>query len=245
MKKLKRTLFVVMVLLLFVLVACGGNESTDAEKEENAKEVEGNLTDSGMPIVNDPIELDFFTSKSGTTNEYDWNELFLWNEYADMTNIKINWTDQVHMDSLSEKVNLALASGSLPDVFYASGISTIDLDKYGQQGSFIELNDLIDEHAPNLKAFLDENPNVLSALTFPNGKIYSMPSLQAEDFLSIRIGAMPWYNKDWLETLEMDIPETTDEYYEYLKAVKTENPSGDPNLKETPYGGTSMNHMVG
>ena len=217
MSREKLLLVVFATFLSILLVACGGKDKTNEEQEKEREKAEGNLAESGMPIVKEPITLDFFTAKSHVNLSKDWNDLMLWNKYADMTNIEVNWVEQVSMETLSEKRNLALAGGNLPDVFYASNISNVDLFNYGQQGTFIELNDLIEKHAPNLQKFLDDNPDIKKGLTFPNGKIYSLPSLRDEDFLSIRIGAMPWFNKDWLDNLGMNIPETTEEFYQYLK----------------------------
>src|SRR5690625_5922628 len=78
-----------------------------------------------MPIVEESIELDVFAGKSATTAD-DWNDVLLLNEYKDMSNIDIKW-NQVPADGLDEKRNLALASGDLPDAFYAANISIADL----------------------------------------------------------------------------------------------------------------------
>lgn len=235
------SLFLITISVIIVLIACNSEDISQVQEETWESE---NLTESGMPIVNETLTLNFFTAKSDVNVPHDWNELMMWNEYEEMTNINVNWDEQVSMDALEERRNLALVNEFLPDVFYASGLSNIDLYKYGQQGAFIELNNLIDNHAPNLKALLDENPEILKGLTFPDGKIYSLPTIREEDFLSLRIGAMPWYNKEWLDNLNMEVPETLDEFYDYLKAVKTENPSGDPDLNEVPYGGTNIDGLV-
>src|SRR5699024_8112632 len=125
-----------------------------------------------------------------------------------MTNIKLDWVEQVTMDGLSEKRNLALAGGNLPDVFYASNLTNSDIFKYGEQGIFLPLKDLIDQYAPNLKAIMEENPNIEKGMTFPDGNIYTMPGLRDNDFLSIRIGARPWIDQTWLDKLDMKAPET-------------------------------------
>src|SRR5699024_6196106 len=103
--------------------------------------------------------------------------------------------------------HLALGSGELPDAFFLAQLTNSDLLKYGDQGMFIPLNDLIDEYAPNLTALMDEDPSIRKAITFPDGNIYSMPALIEEDFLSLRLSARPWINEEWLDELDMDIPD--------------------------------------
>src|SRR5699024_1232233 len=152
----------------------------------------------------------------------------------EMTNIDIEW-EMVPADGLHEKRNLALSSNDLPDVFYAANIPPSDLQKYGDQGTFIPLNDLIDEYAPNLKKVLDENPDIKKGLTLPDGNIYSFPTIYSPDFESLLLGAKGWVNGDWLDQLGMDNPETTEEFYEYLKAVKETDLNGNGENDEIPF----------
>lgn len=236
--KLKKC-FIVMMLMFLILGACSNNNSkSDAKTEEDLD----NLTDSGLPIVEEPIELNIFAGKAPATAD-DWNDVLIWNEYEKMTNIDVNW-DMVPHEGLSEKRNLALASGDLPDAFHSAVIPVPDIFKYGQQGTFIPLNDLIEEHAPNLKKILEAYPEVKKAITFPDGNIYSFPLIYDPEFAALRISEGPWIREDWLEALDMDMPETTDEFYEYLKAVKEGNPSGDESMEEVPFGAQSINGLL-
>ena len=216
-----------------------GSGKDDGNEEASADE--SNVNKTGMPIVDDTIEMEIFTPKPPQHKNNDWNDILIWNTYKDMTNVDVTW-DLVDWDAREEKRNLALGTGDLPDAFFGAELPMADVKKYGDQGTFIELNDLIDEYAPNLKKILEENPDIASAITFPDGKIYSMPSIIAPGSLSINLGARPWINQDWLDELGMDMPETTDEFYEYLKAVKELDPAGDG--KTIPYGGTQIAEMV-
>src|SRR5699024_2897920 len=144
--------------------------------------------------------------------------VLIWNEYEKMTNIDVNW-EMVPHEGLAERRNLSL-SGDLPDAYHSAVIPATDLYKYGNQGTFIRLNDLIDEHAPNFKKILEENPEIEKAITFPDGNIYSFPLIYDPDFSALRISEGPWIREDWLGELGMENPETTEEFYEYLKAVK-------------------------
>lgn len=227
-------------MLVLLLAACS---SKGADKNGKADEEDlDNLTDSGMPIVDDPITLDIFAGKAFSSGK-DWNDIMIWNKYADMTNINVNW-EMVPFNSLKEKRNLALASGDLPDAFHTASLSNLDIFKYGQQGSFIKLNDLIDEYAPNLKKLFEEYPEVEKGITFPDGNIYSFPTIFSPEFESLQLYLKSWIREDWLEALDMDMPETTEEYYQYLKAVKEEDPNGNGKADEIPLGTQSIDSVV-
>ncbi|WP_254846833.1 extracellular solute-binding protein [Oceanobacillus sojae] len=222
--------FIIMAAVPFIaLAACNKENNEDVGGSEEAL---NNLNTEGMPIVDDTVELEIFAGKAATTAD-DWNDVLLLNEYEEMTNMDITW-NMVPADGLEEKRNLALASGDLPDVFYAANLPVSDVQKYGGQGTFIPLNDLIEEYAPNIKKVLDENPDIRKGITFPDGNIYSIPTVYSPDFSSLLIGAKGWVNGDWLEQLDMDNPETTDEFYEYLKAVKETDLNGNGKNDEIP-----------
>lgn len=241
----RNLLILVVTAALLLLVACGGEQTKTKTKDENAPNesasTEG-FNATGMPIVNDTISLEFFVRKTPGTTE-NWNDVMIWNEYEKMTNIDIKW-EQIPNEGLEEKRNLVLASGNLPDAFYSSTMPTLDLMKYGEQGVFIALNDLIDKHAPNLKKIFEQYPEVEKGLTFPDGNIYSFPTIYSPDFTSFLIGARPWINQKWLDQLGMDMPETTDEFYNYLKAVKETDLNGNGKADEIPYGGTSIDGLI-
>lgn len=243
--KMSKLVLIIVTALMLLLSACSSN-STTSKKEEKKPDtkVSENLNETGMPIVKQPVTLNFFTGKSAQNFNSDWNDILVWNKYAEMTNVKVKW-EQVQTDSLAEKRNLALAGGNLPDVFFLAAFPALDIYKYGKQGTFIKLNDLIDQYAPNLKKLMDENPEIRKAVTFPDGNIYSLPSIVSPDFMSVRMAARPWINKNWLEALHMEMPQTTDDLYNFLKAVKETDLNGNGKHDEVPLGGTSMGELVG
>src|SRR5699024_2422115 len=71
----------------------------------------------------------------------------------------------------------------------------------------------------------------------PDGNIYSFPLISDPEFASHRIQARPFINKKWLDELGMDMPKTTDEFYQYLTAVKEE-------LGEVPFGGPYIDTLT-
>lgn len=227
-----------MIPIALTLAACGGEAQEAAESEAPESAVEVNT--EGLPIVNEPVEMEFFVGKGAMNQPHDWNDFLLWNEYEEMTGIQIDW-NQVQTEALEEQRNLSMVQDDLPDVYYLAAFPNTDIYRYGEQGVFLPLNDLIDEYAPNLTALMEENPEIEKAITFPDGNIYSLPSIIEEDFISVRLASRPWINQDWLDELGMEMPETTEEFYEYLVAVKELDPLG--NGETIPLGGTSIDEL--
>ncbi|MBO0991961.1 extracellular solute-binding protein [Bacillus sp. SD088] len=235
--KTKKILFLFLILTMMLLVACSENSSSNNEGKANdtpEKEDTENFNKTGMPIVDEPITLKFMAGKS-PSNTNNYNDVLIWKEYKKLTNIEIDW-ELVPTEGLTEKRNLALAGGNLPDVFYTAHVSNSDLLKYGEQGTFVALNDLIEEYMPNLTKLLEEDPKLRAGMTFPDGNIYSLPTIHDAEYLEVRLGMMFWIRQDWLDKLDMKLPETTDEFYDYLKAVKETDLFGDGSGNEIPYG---------
>lgn len=223
----------ILLLLIIFMTACGSNNNIN-ETASNEEELK-NLNETGMPIVDEEITLKFFAGQAPATND-NWNDVLIFNEYEDRSNINIEW-EMVPHQSVAEKRNLALSSGDLPDAFHSTGMPPVDILRYGQQGTFVELNDLIDEYAPNFKKILEDNPLIEQSVTMADGKIYSFPLISDPSFASHRIQARPFILEPLLEELDMDMPETTEEFYEFLSQVKDETDT-------VPFGGPYISTLV-
>ncbi|MBS4192062.1 extracellular solute-binding protein [Bacillus sp. FJAT-49705] len=225
---------------LSVSILLSGCKDKEASTETD-KENKDNLNNTNMPIVKEKIELDGFAARY--LSPQNWEDLMLWKEYEKMTNIHINW-ETVSTEALPEKRNLMLASGDYPDLLFAAALPKSDLIKYGQQGVFLPLNDLIDKYAPNLKKIMEENPIVKQGITMADGNIYGFPAYYDPSFKGMHIGT-PWIQKDWLNKLGLEEPTTWDELYEVLKKFKEEDPNGNGQADEIPLGASfSINQII-
>lgn len=145
-----------------------------------------------------------------------------------------------------EKRQIALASGDYPDLFllvpWVDQFTASELMKFGQQGVAIPLNDLIDEHAPNIKKALQENPDYKAMATAPDGNIYGMP--QWVDCYHCSYQAKLWMNTSWLDELGLEQPSTTDEMREVLRAFKKDDPNGNGKADEVPISASVRDNLI-
>lgn len=241
---MKRTKWLCLLLAITTAVgltaACSGKQPASQEGKEADKS--DNVAPSGMPIVKNPISLRMVAGKAPTTAP-DWNKVMLWQEYEKMTGVHVDW-EMIPTDSLTEKRNIMLAGGDYPDAFFTASIPTADLFKYGSQGVFIKLNDLIDKYAPNVKKLLDEYPEVKKGLTMPDGNIYSLPMILDPKFTSVRAGGKMWLKQEWLDKLNIPEPQTTDDFYKMLKAIKEQDPNGNGQPDEVPFAAVGVGSLI-
>ncbi|RAV15336.1 extracellular solute-binding protein [Paenibacillus contaminans] len=231
------------VMAISLLAACGNTKDSDTASTGAPDKAPQNVNASGMPIAKEPIELTFFTGLAATNGSNKFEERLVWSEYAKQTNVKVNF-QFIPFESLTEKRNLALANGDYPDAFYSARVPAADLMKYGSQGVFLKLNDYLDTYAPNLKKLMDKHPDLRKALTMPDGNIYSFPSFYSPEFLPMLIGTPLWVKQEWLDKLNMKEPQTTEELYNYLKAVKSTDLNGNGQADEIPYSGTGIGPLM-
>ncbi|WP_339324917.1 extracellular solute-binding protein [Paenibacillus sp. FSL W8-0194] len=223
-----------------LLAGCSSGKSGDAGggKAKDADEAQVNQT--GFPIVNESITVKGFAAKFFANA--DWNNIRLWKDYEQKTNIRVQW-ETVHTETLKEKRNLLLAGNDYPEMFYASAFSRSDLLKYGKQGAFIPLNDLIDKYAPNFKAVMEKYPIIAKGITMPDGNIYGLPTIYDPEFKSVLYGT-PWVKQEWLDTLGLKQPETLDDFYAMLKAFKEKDPNGNGQKDEIAWGAVGTAGIV-
>lgn len=240
--KLKQwgSLLLTCMLSVSLAVGCSSKGSGGTAQSDPSSEGKSAINETGFPIVDDKMTVTGFAGKFFANA--DWNNIKLWQEYEKMTNIKVQW-DTVHKDNLAEKRNLLLAGGDYPEMFYASAFPRADLLKYGKQGAFIPLNDLINQYAPNFKALMEKYPVIEKGITMPDGNIYGLPTLYDPEFRSVLYGT-PWVKTEWLTKLGLQEPHTLDEFYDMLKAFKEKDPNGNGQKDEYAWGGVGTAGIV-
>lgn len=107
------------------------------------------VTEAGQfPIVDEKITLRVMTGANPAVEDFDTNEFTKY--FEELTNIHVEW-EIVPTSTVAEKLNLALASGDLPDVIMTMNVTPEQQALYGQQGVLLPLNDYIEKYGVNTK----------------------------------------------------------------------------------------------
>ncbi|WP_240468710.1 ABC transporter substrate-binding protein [Gracilibacillus sp. YIM 98692] len=219
----KLSYFGCWMLFLLLFVACS-NDDVASEKDEqdsgNDKEISDNFNKEGLPIVDEKVSLHFVSPKAPLAPDY--NEMEIIQRLEDKTNVHIEW-DNISGDGYEERKNLMFASDELPDAFYHAEFSDYDIVRYGRSGQIIPLEDLIEEHAPNLQKIFEKRPELKSMVTAPDGHIYSLP--RAEEMGLVAVPNFTSINTKWLDELGLDMPTTLEEYGDVLRAFRDQDPN--------------------
>ena len=186
---------------------------------------EGNFNETGFPIVNETVTYTFFAPHNSAVEDYYTNTFVL--NYEEMTNVHIEW-DLVPPSGLNEKKSLKFASYDLPDAFFGAGITSAEAVRYGAEGALLPVEDLMDRYNPEMQKMFEDIPGLRDLLVCPDGHIYQYPSQST--CYHCTYPKKFYINVKWLDNLGLEMPTTTDELYEVLKAFKEQdaNGNGDP-----------------
>ncbi len=137
------------------------------------------------------------------------------------TDLDITW---VAGPDYLDRLNVVLSSGDLPDLIKIDDVVNPVFQKLVKQGAFWDLTPYLKDKK-NLKQY----PEVIWKNTTIDGKNFVVPVARPLDGF-----VTPSIRKDWLDKLGLEIPKTTDELYEVMKAFKEKKPGG----QDTTYGYT-------
>lgn len=155
----------------------------------------------------------------------DYNGSLVFQEMEKLTNVHIEFIHPA-IGQESEQFNLMIASQEYPDMIMG-GISYYKGggDLAVEEGVFLQLNDLIDEYAPNYSAILASNPEAKRQASSDDGIMSAVLPMMRQENLC-------WYGpiirKDWLEETGLDIPETLEEWEVLLTEMKKNHPDSTP-----------------
>jgi putative aldouronate transport system substrate-binding protein len=184
-----------------------------------------------LPIVNQPITLTGFIPSVGFIPNLETNAAL--KTMSQLTNVKFQWTAANKLNARGV-LSLLLAGEQLPCFIQGasgSALSFEDLTHYGSQGIFLPLNDLIDTHGYYILQMFDQVPGLREVITAPDGNIYGLPAVFTDDY-HMTLRQKFWINQQWLDRLGLDIPQTTEEFFQVMVAFRDQDANGNGDLHD-------------
>lgn len=193
------------------------SSTTSSTTETTTTTTTEEAVEEAVEEVLEPMDVTMAVRRTDANVAYDENPFML--ELAEESGLNFSLIDWAAAQ-LTEKRNLAFASGVLPDAFYGGFIlDSPDVANYGAQGYLLELTDYINaDTMPNFTRLTEDRAEILPGISTPEGNIYALPNIEdvsytaTNDTLSI--------NTQWLEAVGKEMPTTTDELFDVLMAFK-------------------------
>ena len=148
-------------------------------------------------------------------------------------------------DNSEDAYKMMVASGKLPDVImWDYSAST---DRMFEEGTIIDLTDLIAQYAPNLTRLYEERPELRREVETADGRLFYFPSinplLTVEDVCRRSYSGLI-IRQDWLDKLGLPVPQTIDDWYEVLCAFRNRDPNGNDYMDEIPFDGWGLPYFA-
>lgn len=236
-RKFKKTAALLLAASMAVAItACGGgtgetaatspaasSEQSKVEVSESGKAEAGGVNETGYPITDEEITVTL--SGPMPSGLEDWTQVAVIDEYANRLGIRLDCN--FYETDWETQLTLMVAGDELPDMFAGCSMNVSDVNEWGNEGYFLDLNEYIDL-MPNLQAYFEQYPELKAYCTTADGHIYGLPKLRVD--MTDRL-TRSFVNRQWLENLGLSMPTSIDEYYDVLVAFKEQdaNGNGDPN----------------
>ena len=207
--------------LSILLCSCAGSPGAgDSVQDKNV--------DLGSYPLNTDVELTYWVALNANVAATATNmgETAFAKELEKKTGVKIKYIHPA-MGQESEAFSLMIASNELTDIIEHNWTSALGSPSVAiDDGIILSLNDSIRDYAPNLSAFLSENPDIDKSLKTDDNQYYAFPFIRNDKSLLISSG--PIFRADWLEELGLSVPETVEEWENVLTRFRDEKGATAP-----------------
>ena len=233
--------FLWLALAAFLSFACGKGKTEEATEGFVDK---GVTTPAGQyPIIKEgtePITLEIFALSydprtDGAFKIDETNGFIQWLQKK--TGVSLNFTT-INYENMTERVNVMMATGDVPDTMLRPGLGKSEIDYYGNSGLLRSFTPYIDKYGSVINEVFAAKPVARPMSSDLEGNIYALPRI-TECYHCAR-GPKAFYFKPWLDKLGLEVPQTTEEFYEMLKAFKTQDPNGNGQADEIPFTGSNI-----
>lgn len=161
----------------------------------------------------------------------DFNDMWFYQELEEKTGTHVDF-DVVKDSDWTNRVSLMFASGQYHDMVLRG---SLEIEDYGvTQHLVLPLDQYLAECMPIYSARMQES-GVSQLLRASDGQMYYVGFLLSQ---GINTNGHFFINKTWLDALGLDIPTTTEELTEVLRAFKNGDPNGNGIADELPYEAT-------
>lgn len=219
MNNKKWIMFLCIIMIVIVMAACGKNDNNVNNSDPKPGDTNKDPVTKEEP--KGPAEIKIYMSDLNMPMPAKDDPRIKYME--EKTNVDLKAEYLPHGQYL-DQLKLKFASGSFPDVYQSWSGPEPELV---EAGKILALNDLIDQHGPNLKKLIPQA--AWDAVTL-KGEILAIP--QPAGTASSQV---MYIRKDWLDKLNLKVPTTSGELLEVMRAFRDHDFNGNGKKDEIPF----------
>ncbi|MCK4514388.1 MAG: extracellular solute-binding protein, partial [Spirochaetaceae bacterium] len=177
-----------------------------------------------LPLSEDTKTLTVMMATAGTPKP-DLNDYRAVQAIENDTNVHINWLVE-DRGKWNDFFDAYFAAGQdMPDI-----VEIWDMDRMRdlyEAGMIIPVDELIRQYAPDLKHIYDIRPAARKQMYHPDGHIPAVPMMMHGE-MSLITGI----NVEWLDNLNLDMPQTIEDWENVFDAFVNDDPNGNGEADE-------------
>lgn len=201
--------------------AAAGDSSAAAESADPFGKYDPPINMTFARTVDNDLNDNILPKTPGETIDSNrWLDL-----YSDDLGIDISyaWTVRggLNDDAYTQKLNVTIASGDLPDVLI---VNRTQLKQLAESDMIADMTEFYDQYASDLTraVYNSEGPGILQSATF-DGHLMAVPYADA----SVESTQYLWIRQDWLDKLQLEPPRTMQDLRNIADAFTTRDPDGN------------------
>lgn len=222
----KKLIALLLAAVLTAITGCGGQNAASGDAAQAPGDTAAAQTEAGEPTPTDSKEKTTFKIAvllHPLTKDEDFNNKEVFKQAEEATGVHIEWLPISAADA-EDKVNIMLAS-DLPDAFFGlvgEGQIANNMDSFANLAE----NDLLKTYAPHVAADYETINGGFDLVTWPDGSIRSLMTGRQTSYENDGEGIM-FINKAWLDKAGKEIPTTTEEFLDVLRAFRDGDMNGN------------------
>lgn len=165
----------------------------------------------------------------GENTERNWETNLFFSRMEEKTGISFQFREYTKYSSWQERISQLAEKENLPDVLFKAELNQGEVRDLYEAGVLIDLKPYLEENAPDLWKILQENEDIMKAVSMPDGAIPALPNitpLQNNDAM--------WINTGWLARLGLETPVDAESLKNVLKAFREKDPNANGRTDEIP-----------
>jgi putative aldouronate transport system substrate-binding protein len=219
MKNFKKRYALIPLILAATMISACGNKSENVSQE--------NIDLSNYPINTD-VELTYWMEldTNASTTVSNFADTPFAKEWMKKTGVPVRFIHPAQGQQ-TESFSLLVASNDMPDIVYYTWHRALGgPDTSIRDEVIIELDELIDKYASNLKNYLNQHKDIDKAVKTSDNHYYLFPFIRGDRELLVSSGTI--MRQDWLEELGLSVPTTYEEMETVLREFKTKKNANAP-----------------
>ncbi|MFC3804317.1 hypothetical protein [Cohnella sp. GCM10012308] len=203
------TILLVLTMIATMLAACSGNKENGKASESSSAQGGSQTASASAGSKEETAKFSYVRPVWGAAT-YTKGGAYE-KEMFEKANAKID-VQIIPVTEYDQKIMTVIASGDIPDVFWAAGPTDKKFKDMQDQGAFLRINEYLDKY-PAIKEAVPQS--VWDTLTDDKGNIYFIPNVS-----NPLIPIFMYYRQDIFEKLGIPEPKTVKELEDALAKIK-------------------------